>query len=430
MAHVRNEAFIAWMKGNDWTARDLAAELSAIIRQVTQKSRHEGELSEVTVRKWRSGETTWPQGKARMALEQLSRLPVTALGFAPPDRRKNCPAPEDPVRRRSFLNAVSGAASSAVLTGAAPAVGSSDVLRLRQQLDTLLALDNQRGGHDTLERAALAGAREAIALQTKAATQRTRQRLFSLAADYTATAAWSCVDARERDRAHAHLARALHLAGLAQDPIATMCVWNSVSMLANQRGDHAEARAAGQAARASTITRRDPLFASLAHARTAIAQANLPGQRQPSLRSLGRAADALDRADLTQPRPSWIAFYGRAELLAITAIVRDQLGDAAVAEAASYQALAALPAPFLRNRALATARLALTQLHQGDIDQATATTEDVFTLMSGSPLPGRLRTRLGDFHRDLITSAPTSSVARDWADRYRTEWSRPCRTTP
>ncbi|MFE5484127.1 XRE family transcriptional regulator [Streptomyces sp. NPDC056527] len=424
MAYVRNEAFIAWMTRNDWTARELAAELSAITRQVTQKTRSEGELSEVTVRKWRSGETTWPQGKARMALEQISELPVTALGFAPPNRRKNRPATEDPVHRRSFLNAVSGAASSVVLAGAAPAVGSSDVLRLRQQLDTLLALDNQRGGHDTLERAALAGAREAIALQAKAATQRTRQRLFSLAADYTTTAAWSCVDAREHDRADAHLDRALQLAGLAQDPAAATCVWNSVSMLANQRGNHIHALAAGQAARATAITRRDPLFASLAHARTAIAQARLPGERTAALRGLGRAADALDKADMTQPRPSWVSFYGRAELLAITAIVHDQLGDADVAEAASHQALAALPPAFVRNRALATARLALAQLHQGDIDQAAATTVDVFTLMSGSPLPGRLRTRLGDFHRDLITTAPNSFVAKDWADRYRTEWSR------
>lgn len=142
--------------------------------------------------------------------------PDDAPQFAPPDRRKNRPAPEDPVHRRTFLNAVSCAASSVVLAGAAPAVGSSDVVRLRQQLDTLLALDNQRGGHDTLERAALAGAREVLMLQAKAATQRTQQRLFSLAADYTTTAAWSCVDAGEHDRADAHLDRALQLAGLAR----------------------------------------------------------------------------------------------------------------------------------------------------------------------------------------------------------------------
>ncbi|MEU9298803.1 XRE family transcriptional regulator [Streptomyces sp. NPDC048266] len=423
MPHARNEAFIAWMARNGWTALELATSLNAVIREVTQKTSPRGELSEVTVRKWRSGETTWPQGKARMALEQVSGLSAADLGFVPPDRRKHRAAPEDPLRRRTFFT-VASAAGAVVLTGAAPSVGSSDVLRLRQQLDTVNALDDQRGGHDRVEKAALAGAAEAVTLQARTATQRTQQRLFSLAADFTATAAWSCVDARERARARQHLDRALYLAGLAQDPSLTMRVWNSVSMLAHQQGDHAESLAAGQAAKATAITRRDPLYASLAHARTAIAHAHLNEDRS-ALRALDLAACSLAKADLDRPRSSWIAFYGAAELHALTAIVRDRIGDAADAEAASFQALAVLPETFRRNRALTTARLSLAQLHQGDIEQATATTARVFDEMCGAPLPGRVRSLLGEFHRDLITLAPGSATTLDWADRYRTEWSRP-----
>ncbi|MGW2303847.1 hypothetical protein [Streptomyces sp. NPDC001809] len=84
-----------------------------------------------------------------------------------------------------------------------------------------------------------------------------------------------------------------------------------------------------------------------------------------------------------------------------------------------------LPDSFRRNRALATVRLSLAQLHQGDIDQATATTARVFDEMRGAPLPSWMRSLLGEFHRDLITLAPGSATALDWADRYRTEWSRP-----
>ncbi|WP_405444485.1 hypothetical protein OG350_37675 [Streptomyces achromogenes] len=51
------------------------------------------------------------------------------------------------------------------------------------------------------------------------------------------------------------------------------------------------------------------------------------------------------------------------------------------------------------------------------------TSEEAFALMSGSPLPGRLRVLLGDFYRDLLTLAPSTTVAREWADRYRSEWS-------
>ncbi|MFF8513530.1 XRE family transcriptional regulator [Streptomyces sp. NPDC015492] len=392
MPNARNAALIAWMKTNGWTALEVATALNTVITEVTQRTSTRGELSEVTIRKWRSGETTWPQSKARMALEQISGRSAADLGFLPPDRRKSRATPEDPVRRRTLL-ALASTASAAALAGSSPSVGASDVLRLRQQLDTVNALDDQRGGHDRVEKAALTGAQEAVSLQARAATQRTRQRLFALAADFTATAAWSCVDAQERARARTHLDRALYLAGLAQDPALTLRVWNSVSMLAHQQGDHAKALAAGQAAKATPVTRRDPLYASLAHARTAIAHAHL-GERRQALRALDLAAASLDRAEPDRPRPSWIAFYGAAELHALTAIVRDRLGDTAYAESASFQALAVLPDSFRRNRALATVRLSLAQLHQGDVDQATATTARVFDEMRGAPLPGRMRSLL------------------------------------
>ncbi|MGW2515151.1 hypothetical protein ACWC0A_38480 [Streptomyces scopuliridis] len=127
---------------------------------------------------------------------------------------------------------------------------------------------------------------------------------------------------------------------------------------------------------------------------------------------------------MDEPRPSWLAFYGPSELTAMTAIIRDRIGDPVEAEAASHQALAAIPAQFRRNRALASTRLALAQLHQRDIDQACATASTVFELMSGNPMPGRMRSLLGDYYRDLITLAPDASVAREWGDRYRSEWSR------
>lgn len=42
------------------------------------------------------------------------------------------------------------------------------------------------------------------------------------------------------------LSRALHLAGMAQDPIAELRVWNAYAMLAHQRGEHIEAARKGQ----------------------------------------------------------------------------------------------------------------------------------------------------------------------------------------
>ncbi|WP_206325807.1 MULTISPECIES: hypothetical protein [unclassified Streptomyces] len=100
------------------------------------------------------------------------------------------------------------------------------------------------------------------------------------------------------------------------------------------------------------------------------------------------------------------------------------LGHPAQAEAASHRALAALPPSYRHNRAHTTAQLALAQLHQGDIEQACATSGEVFRIMDGAPLSGRIRQLLGDFQRDLIAHAPSARLAHEWMDRYRTEWSR------
>ncbi|MGW1463143.1 hypothetical protein ACWCPT_02135 [Streptomyces sp. NPDC002308] len=338
------------------------------------------------------------------------------------------------MNRRRFLTAAAATAAatatatgtsvaaSAPFAGAAPRVGTSDVLVLRDGLDSLTALDDFRGGHTGLEGAALAGAARALEKQRLGATQRIRLRLFSVAAEYTATAAWSALDAGRGDRARALLGKALYLAGMGQDPVTELRVWNSYAMLARQRGEYGEALDSGLAAQTTGITKRDPLFASLAHARTAVGYAYL-GERQAALRSLGYAREALARAG-AGPRVRWMAFYGPAELTAITAVVLDRTGDHAGAEAASHRALAAIPEQFRRNRALATTQLALAQLHQRDVDQACATASRVFALMSGSPIPGRMRSLLGEFRRAVITLAPDASAGREWADRYRSEGSR------
>lgn len=415
-----NESLNSAMQEIGLTQVDLADVVNARL----MRQGYEGTVSDRTVRNWLTGRTRWPHPRQRAALEAVFGWTAEELGFSPPARRGPTIEPEEPVRRRNFLTATTGTTAAVVVPLVAQhSVGTSDVIRLRSGVDTLVALDATQGGHDDLERKALAGAAEALEKQKLGASQRIRQRLFSVAADYTSMAAWSAIDAKRTDQARGLLDRMLYLAGMAKDSVAELDAWNLYSMLAHHRGVYTEAVDAGYAAQATAIARRDPFYASLAHARTALAHSTL-GDRQAALRSLGCAQEALGKASLDDPRPTWTAFYGPAELMAMTAIVRDKIGEPAEAEAASHKALASIPWQFRRNRALATARLALAQLHQRDIDQACATASSVFDLMAGHPIPGRMRSLLGDYYRDLITIAPDAAIAREWGERYRSEWSR------
>jgi len=411
------------MSEADFTQDELADSLNARLRL----RGYEGTVSDRTVRHWLTGKTRWPHPRQREALEAVFGCPAEELGFARQAGRSNpTTEPEQPVRRRDFLLATTGTTAAVVapFTSRPTMVGITDVARLRAGMDELVAADATRSGHEGTEQAALARAAQAIDLQERAASQRIRQRLFGVAADCMSGAALCAVNARHLDRAQQHLDRALFLAGMAHDPVAEVQVWNLYAMLARQRQHYTLAVDAAQAAQRTVIIRRDPFFASLAHARAALGHADI-GDRQAALRSLGYAWEALDKAPGSDPRPSWItSFYGSAELYAMTSIVHDRIGEPAQAEAASHRALSGIPERFRRNRALATVRLALAQLHQGEVDQSCATADTVFGLMSGSAIPGRMRSLLGDFYRDLLILAPKAGVAREWGDRYRLEWTR------
>ncbi|MBD0711159.1 hypothetical protein BU197_23125 [Streptomyces sp. CBMA291] len=409
------------MAAHQMSVPELAGAVNEAIGAFTGRM---GATSERTVFRWLSGENQWPQERQRRGLESVTGLTVTTLGFTPRGKTSLIPEQQEDsgVLRRRILGAAVALPLSSSSSSARPSrVGTCDVIRLRDDVERLVALDAEHGGHG-LEQAALAGAAEALRLQKGSATLRVRQRLYALAADYTSTAAWALIDSGRLDGADHRLDRALALAGLAQDAEIVLKVWNLRAMLARQRRDYPEAIAAGRAAQAATAARRSPLHASLAHARTAIGLAH-DGQFRAAVRHLGRAEDALAKADPARPRSSWIAFYGPAELHSLTAIVRDVVGHPALAEAAAHRALAALPAAYRRNRAHTTLRLALAQLHQGDAEQACVTSGKVFTIMGSTPLPGRIRLLLGDFQRDLIAHAP-AALADAWTDRHRNEWSR------
>ncbi|MEU6815490.1 XRE family transcriptional regulator [Streptomyces sp. NPDC046860] len=400
------------------TQEELAARLNSALQEITGRP---GEISSRTVRNLLNGSSRRPIGRTCAALEHVFGCPVADLGFSAPSSMQH--HSEDPVRRRDFIVSTTGTAAAAVpIAKQRRSVGMTDVARASASVNEFVESDNRQGGHASLATAALEARAKVLELQQRNASERVRRALYALAAEFTTIAAWSCIDLRDLATAQAYLHESSTFAGLSQDPPTGMRVWVNMAMLAYQRKNWPEQLAAAQAANASPAARRDPFFGSMGRVRLALAHSSL-GDLRAARRALGTAQEAFQKA-AEDERPRWTAFYGPAELNHLAAIILNHNGEPAEAEAMAHRALAKIPAEFQRNRALATCQLGLAQLRQGEPEQATATAATVFTIMDGAPLPGRMRTLIGDFHRDLFRLAPSTTYARDWADRMRDEWSR------
>ncbi|MFF2405139.1 hypothetical protein [Streptomyces goshikiensis] len=401
---------------------ELAKRLNVQIERLTGRP---GTLQVRHIRNWLGGNTRWPHERQRRALEAEFGVSAEELGFVPPATSSARPesAPEDPVDRRHFTAGAVALTAGTLLSvpdaAARPRVGMSDVDALELRFTELVAADNAAGGTLSLETRALAFAHHALErIKVGTASTRVKSRLYASAAAFTGTALWSAIDAREIERAERHFDRALRYARLAQDPVAELRLWSHQVLLSGQRpGGQSDALAAAEAGHRSAACRRDPLYRSLATARLARAQAQA-GECTSALRSLDHARASLRKADRAAQRPSWIGFYDEAELNGLTALVMEDTGRHADAEAFLHMALTRLRPDLLRNRGYYSATLALSQLRQGEIERACATALTVLPEEAGDSLAGRTRTLLHIFHRELRTAAPNARSTAEWADRY------------
>ncbi|MEU7222305.1 Tat pathway signal protein [Streptomyces chrestomyceticus] len=419
MERRRNEALVRWMDAQGMKARELADEVNAVIGRLSGR---QGQVSERTVHKWRSGTARWPQSLQRAALRIATSRELTELGFVAPARRTAGAQKGEDVHRRRFVTAttgtvlgVAGTAAAAVPDERRRRVGMSDVDRLTAKLAAVVASDNAHGGTVGIEARAGALARQALDLQQHGtATSRVRGHLYSLAAAFTSSAMWAAIDGRRLEAAQQHMHRAVTLAGLSADPAVQFRIWGHAGALYRQMGRYTDALAADDAARATSVVRRDALYTSLAHARTAVHLGDLH-HPQAALRSIGHAQDALARADLAAPRPPWMAFYDQAELELLALIAHHALGRWEDTEAHAHRHLAQLRPDLLRNRALALVHLARAQLEQDALspalDSARAIPRDAWH--------GRTGRLLTEFTGRLMALAPDTSEARAWADHTR-----------
>lgn len=416
----RNVILEAKMAACGMKAGELADEMNRVLLARTGRT---GELTDRTIRRLLSGQTRWPQSRARLALESVFNCTAEELGFHRPLRSSASPPPtgahhsEDPVHRRSFLGAAAAAAGALSATPAAATphrIGQADIDRLTASLEELGTRDQSVGGSQTLERDALEQAERAVnLLNAGSTTTRVRQQVYAVASDAATTAAWAAIDSLQPARAQQHLDRALTLAGLSGDSVAELRTWNNIAMLADQRGRFTEGVAAAQAARGTWATRKDPIYASLCHARAAISHSSARDHRAAE-RAIGLAEEALDRTRDDGTRPAWMGFYDRAELNGLACVVRLRLGDASRSEYHAHQALARLAPDLKRNRAYYTAHLALAQVRQGGLEEACSTADKLLT--QGLPGSQRVHEVLRSFRTEA--AATGSKLARTWLDAH------------
>ncbi|MEV7023348.1 XRE family transcriptional regulator [Kitasatospora sp. NPDC093558] len=389
------------------TKTGLARELNVEIERLTGKP---GTVSDRTVHNWLTGKSVWPSAKMRISLKAVFGCTGPDLGFTPP--AKSRPVPETDVNRRSFIATAIGAAAPAV--NAPRRIGAADIERITARFAAVVASDHRHGGRRSIEEQAVAFADEALALQESgSASQRVRQQLYGCAAAFMSSAMWAAIDGRRFDSAIRHHERAAHLASMSGDQGIQFRIWSHAGSLYRHMRRPADALAANDVARGLPITRRDPMFASLAHARHAAIH-GLTGDHNAVRHSISRAQDALIRADANVPRPVWLtAHYDQAELESLSLAAFLALGRHEDAEACAHRSLALLRPHMQRSRAITTARLARAQLGQGDLDPAVTTAMGIPAALAEHP---RVAGMLDRFGTALRGTAEGSSAVRTWHD--------------
>lgn len=388
-----------------------------------------GGLDGSSVRDWKAGRIRWPKTATRKALEDVTGLPVTALGFVPRSRSLPTPSPtpqEVPdMKRRTFVGSVAAAvaaASSAPGTGQRR-IGMSDVDRLQQRFAEIIASDHRHGGQLDIEQRASALADQALNLQNAGrATQRVRSNLYASAAAFRSSAMWAAIDGRRFDTANAHMREAQALAEMSGEQAIKFRIWSHAGTLYRHTGRPADALAANDVARNLHLTRRDPLFASLGLAR----QGAIHGAGQDAAsarRSFGQAQEAMLRANSGDERPVWmLAFYDQAELDSLALSAYLALGDYPTAEFHGHRCLSNLRPHMVRSSAITTTRLAHAQLAQGMPEAATATAMKVPT--DAATQHARVTRMLQEFGGALRARAAGSAAVETWAEHVAT-WRTP-----
>lgn len=366
--------------------------------------------------------------------------PENTSGSGSRDSASACPAcPDSPARtacsdcseiheesdvlRRAFM--IGG--SAAALTGMPPLgavaaaadgripsarthrrVGEAEAESLERAVRRIRLLDDRHGADALYQRAgdSLRGVYELLDSGTTRRSSVT-DRLHNGAGELAISVGWLAHDSERYDDARSHYAEALATARVAADPALEAHAFCNTAFLARDADRPREAVRAAQAGQHAAKHLGSARLLSLLCMREAGGWAGL-GDRTACQEALNRAHVLFERGPL-DPDPSWMTFFGEAELAGLEAQCWSALHDWERAAAHARRAVALQDPHFVRNRALFTAELA------GDLaalkrpDEAADAGSQALALL-GPVQSARIRGMLGTAARRLRPYAGHGAV--------------------
>lgn len=374
------------MREANLNQRQLVELVNERIEQVTGTP---GLYNVETIRRYESGERTWPDPKYREAFRFVFGVDSDhALGFV--NQRSahsllSSEIEEDPVRRSEFLRVAVGAAAAvaapvplkelAEITQPTPVPGLVGKAEIEQVLNTTRAFnawDNTYGG-GLVREAVAAQLRYAVSLLEARCAEHNRDELFSTVGFLGHTAAWMAFDAFAHDDARRMLRLALSCAEEAGDSHLRAEVLSRMARQAMWCGDPDAGLTLAELGlvRADRLTPTERANLHVVRAR-ALAQLH---RVEEAVRAVGEADDNFSHRN-PENDPVWMAYYDNAQLAGDTG---HALYDLALHGQFASEARRRLQAAvdghsdtYVRSRAFSHLKLASLVMATGDPHEAAA----------------------------------------------------------
>ncbi|GGL20924.1 transcriptional regulator [Mangrovihabitans endophyticus] len=272
-------------------------------------------------------------------------------------------------------------------------IGPADVAGIEHMTRILRAVDYQRGGGACRE-AVIAQTTHARNMMQCVCTEHVRRQLHLAIADLHNLAGWTSFDVGLHRNARRHFSLALEQTKAAKNRSLAANILYRQGRVHLHLGSMNQALRFFQLGQIAGQDANDPLTVAMLHANLAWAHA-IMGNDGQALSALGRAEDEFVRGE--DGLPAWVAFFGAADLSALTGMVHSLLpgdenaGKAVAGLAASVQARNDAT---VRSTIFELTALATTKLHIGDLRGGTADGNRAVTL-AGQVRSVRTLDRLG-----------------------------------